>query len=87
MARKTPDVKLLGAKAEIPASPDKAILDRVANPHPDTHYAARFAAALDKAVHAFGRLDFALLFAGPGLLGIFSRSLLFLSGEVGIQLL
>ena len=44
MARKTPDVKLLGAKAEIQASPDQAILDRVPNPHPDTPYAARFTA-------------------------------------------
>ena len=27
-----------------PESPDKAVLDRVPNPHPDTHYAARFTA-------------------------------------------
>ena len=43
MARKTPDVNLLGARAEIPASPDQATLDRVPNPHADTKYLARFA--------------------------------------------
>ena len=36
--------RLLGKRAEIPASPDEAVLDRVPNPHPDTHYAARFTA-------------------------------------------
>ena len=34
----------LGKPVRIPASPDQAKLDRVPNPHPDTHYAARFAA-------------------------------------------
>jgi len=38
------ETRLLGKRAEIPASPDEAVLDRVANPHPDTHYAARFTA-------------------------------------------
>jgi 7-cyano-7-deazaguanine reductase len=62
MARKTPDVKLLGAKAEIPASPDKAILDRVANPHPDTPYVARFTAPEFTALcPVTGQPDFALL--------------------------
>ena len=42
MAGKKPDTRLLGRKAELPASPDEAVLDRVPNPHPDTHYAARF---------------------------------------------
>ena len=32
----------LGRKTPLPASPDKADLDRVANPHPDTDYVARF---------------------------------------------
>jgi 7-cyano-7-deazaguanine reductase len=36
--------RLLGKRTEIPMSPDEAVLDRVANPHPDTHYAARFTA-------------------------------------------
>ena len=34
----------LGRSAPLPASPDKARLDRVANPHADTNYVARFAA-------------------------------------------
>jgi 7-cyano-7-deazaguanine reductase len=34
----------LGRPVELPASPDKAVLDRVANPHPDTPYVARFTA-------------------------------------------
>ncbi len=44
MARKsTPQRKLqLGRPARLPASPDEAVLDRVANPHPDTPYVARF---------------------------------------------
>ena len=44
MARKTPDVKLLGAKAEIPASPDRAVLERVPNPQKGQLYLARFTA-------------------------------------------
>jgi 7-cyano-7-deazaguanine reductase len=44
MPSKKPETKLLGRKAEMPASPDEAVLDRVDNPHPDTHYAARFTA-------------------------------------------
>ena len=34
----------LGKPTPIPASPDKAILDRVPNPHTDTNYVARFTA-------------------------------------------
>ena len=34
----------LGRPSPIPASPGKAVLDRVANPHPDTDYLARFTA-------------------------------------------
>ena len=34
----------LGRSSAIPASPDKAVLDRVPNPHPDTDYVARFTA-------------------------------------------
>jgi len=29
--------------ADLPASPDEAVLEAVANPHPDTNYVARFA--------------------------------------------
>jgi 7-cyano-7-deazaguanine reductase len=32
----------LGRPAPLPASPDKAVLDRVPNPHPDSNYVARF---------------------------------------------
>ena len=35
---------LLGRPARLPASPDKAQLDRVPNPHPDTDYLSRFIA-------------------------------------------
>ncbi len=41
MARKTLH---LGKPSRIPASPAAAVLDRVANPHPDTDYVARFTA-------------------------------------------
>ena len=32
----------LGKASRLPASPAAAVLDRVANPHPDTNYLARF---------------------------------------------
>jgi 7-cyano-7-deazaguanine reductase len=35
----------LGTPTRIPASPEEARLDRVPNPHPDTHYVARFTVA------------------------------------------
>jgi 7-cyano-7-deazaguanine reductase len=44
MAAKKNALKLLGKKVAIAASPDKAVLERVPNPHPDTHYVARFVA-------------------------------------------
>ena len=37
------DLKQLGAKAELPASPEKALLEKVANPHPGKTYLVRFA--------------------------------------------
>lgn len=43
MTRK-PQVKQLGQNVSLPRSPDEAELERVANPHADTHYAARFTA-------------------------------------------
>jgi 7-cyano-7-deazaguanine reductase len=41
----TRDVNLtqLGGSAEIPASPDAAVIETVPNPHPDTVYLVRFA--------------------------------------------
>lgn len=44
MAKSTDHLSVLGKPAEIPQRPEDAILDRVANPHPDTLYVARFAA-------------------------------------------
>jgi len=38
------DLTQLGGTAAIPASPDEARLERVANPHPDVDYVARFTA-------------------------------------------
>jgi 7-cyano-7-deazaguanine reductase len=34
----------LGKPSRLPASPNAAVFDRVANPHPDTNYVARFTA-------------------------------------------
>ena len=44
MTRKPPRAGLLGQSARVPASPEQAVLERIANPHPDTHYATRFTA-------------------------------------------
>jgi 7-cyano-7-deazaguanine reductase len=38
----TPAVGQLGQQVSLPADPDAAVLERVANPHPDTAYVARF---------------------------------------------
>ena len=42
MAKSPPKVSQLGTQTPLPASPDEAQLERVANPHEDTHYVARF---------------------------------------------
>ncbi|MEI7932597.1 MAG: preQ(1) synthase [Alphaproteobacteria bacterium] len=39
-----PNLTQLGRPSPIPANPDMAVLERVANPHPGTLYLARFAA-------------------------------------------
>jgi 7-cyano-7-deazaguanine reductase len=44
MSKKPVSVTQLGRQVALPASPDAAKLDRVPNPHPDTHYVARFTA-------------------------------------------
>jgi 7-cyano-7-deazaguanine reductase len=36
------DLTQLGHAAELPASPEEAVLERVANPHPKENYVARF---------------------------------------------
>jgi 7-cyano-7-deazaguanine reductase len=38
------DLKLLGRHAALPASPDEAVLERAANPHPGATYLVRFTA-------------------------------------------
>lgn len=43
-ARKSQNLKLLGKQTPMPVSPDKAVLERVGNPHADVHYVARFTA-------------------------------------------
>ena len=44
MAKKSKQTTQLGRQVALPASPDEAQLERVANPHPDTIYVARFTA-------------------------------------------
>ena len=44
MGRKPSQLTALGGASRVPESPDQAVLERVANPHPDTHYVARFTA-------------------------------------------
>ena len=52
----------LGHSSAIPPSPDEARLDRVANPHPDTDYVARFTAPeFTSLCPVTGQPDFALL--------------------------
>ena len=36
------ELSLLGSKADLPASPDEAVLERIANPYPATPYVVRF---------------------------------------------
>ena len=52
----------LGRPSRIPASPAEAVLDRVANPHHDTNYLARFTAPeFTVLCPVTGQPDFALL--------------------------
>jgi 7-cyano-7-deazaguanine reductase len=44
MGHKDKPVTILGSATRIPASPVEATLERVANPHPDADYIARFTA-------------------------------------------
>ena len=44
MGKKKLDLVALGRATAIPESPEKAHLERVSNPHPDTIYVARFTA-------------------------------------------
>ena len=42
MSKTPPIVTQLGQQSALPESPQAAVLERVPNPHPDTHYLARF---------------------------------------------
>src|SRR6187200_1533878 len=44
MARRPSPLKNLGRPVSLPVAPEKAELERVANPHPDSDYVARFTA-------------------------------------------
>ena len=44
MSHYSDHASMLGKDVSLPASPDEAKLDAVPNPHPDTHYLARFVA-------------------------------------------
>jgi 7-cyano-7-deazaguanine reductase len=44
MAATDPKAGQLGRHVPLPASPDEAVLERVANPHPDAMYVSRFTA-------------------------------------------
>ena len=44
MAKKPKGLTQLGRPTPIPTSPDEAVLEAVANPHPDTDYLVRFTA-------------------------------------------
>src|SRR5471032_3293187 len=68
----------IGRTSPIPASPSKALLDRVANPHTDTDYVARFTAPEFTALcPVTGQPDFAHLVIdyAPGPWLIESKSL------------
>src|ERR1035438_7674035 len=80
-ARKPPRKPLqLGRPSPIPASPEKAVLDWVANPHADTNYVARFTAPEFTCVCPItGQPDFAHLVIDyvPGRFLVESKSLKF----------
>ncbi len=78
MGEKTPKLSLLGHLARIPASPAEAVLERVPNPHPDTHYAARVTAPeFTSLCPVTGQPDFAHLVIdyAPGAKIVESKSL------------
>ena len=44
MANENNTLSQLGVQSQLPSSPDEALLERIANPHPDEFYVARFTA-------------------------------------------
>ena len=78
MARNSRSLTHLGRPSVLPASPAKAALDRVANPHSDTNYVARFTAPEFTALCPItGQPDFAHLVIDyvPGRFLVESKSL------------
>jgi 7-cyano-7-deazaguanine reductase len=74
----------LGAPAKLPASPDEALLERVANPHADQDYLVRFAAPeFTTLCPVTGQPDFAHLVIdyAPGKWLVESKSLKLLLGS------
>ena len=78
MARRPSPLKSLGRPVSLPVAPEKAELERVANPHPDTDYVARFTAPEFTALCPItGQPDFAHLVIDyvPGKFLLESKSL------------
>jgi 7-cyano-7-deazaguanine reductase len=74
------ETRLLGQPSTLPASPDVALIDRVANPHADTDYLARFTCPeFTSLCPVTGQPDFATLVIDyvPGAWLIESKSLKF----------
>src|SRR2546427_3768918 len=74
----------LGKPSRLPAAPHEAVLDRVANPHPDTNYVARFTAPeFTTLCPITGQPDFAHLVIDyvPGKWLVESKSLKFYLGS------
>ncbi len=77
-SKASPAVKQLGAHVALPVSPEAAELERVANPHADTDYVARFTAPeFTSLCPVTGQPDFAHLVIdyAPGLWLVESKSL------------
>jgi 7-cyano-7-deazaguanine reductase len=78
--KKPPHTSVLGKPAQMPASPDQAVLDRVPNPQADTRYVARFIAPeFTSLCPVTGQPDFAHLVIDyvPGRWLVESKSLKF----------
>ena len=85
MARTARPLRHLGQLDRLPASPGEAVLDRVANPHADTNYVARFTAPeFTTLCPVTGQPDFAHLVIDyvPGKWLVESKSLKLYLGEL-----
>jgi 7-cyano-7-deazaguanine reductase len=62
MSKRKPELASLGHAVALPERPEKALLERVPNPHPDTVYVTRFTAPeFTSLCPITGQPDFALL--------------------------